>query len=95
MEGKGLSAALAKAASDPNPVVMFTLRLLAPATVADDRIAFPNRTSPQQDLLAVARPIGFDLAWRGESGIKRIVVHRGLAPALTCQDLSRKQRPSS
>jgi hypothetical protein len=62
-QGEGLSTALAKAASDPNPVVMFIVRLLAPTTVTDDGITFANRTSPQQDLLAIARPIGFDLVW--------------------------------
>ncbi len=62
-QGEGLSTTLAKAASDPNPVVVFIVRLLAPTTVTDDGIAFANRTSPQQDLLAIACPIGFDLVW--------------------------------
>jgi hypothetical protein len=70
-EGKGLSTALAKAASDPNPVVMFIVRLLATATVTDDGIAFANRASPQHDLLAVTSPIGFDLVWRGRKWDKK------------------------
>jgi hypothetical protein len=64
-QGEGLPATRAKAASDPNPVVMFIVRLLAATTVADDRIAFANRASPQDDVLAVARPVGFELVWRG------------------------------
>jgi len=44
--GEGFPATKTKAASDPNPVVMFIVRLLATATVADDRIAFTNRASP-------------------------------------------------
>jgi len=60
-EGEGLSATRAKAASDPNPVVMFIVRLLAPATVTDDGIAFANRASPQDELIAVCGPIGFEL----------------------------------
>jgi hypothetical protein len=64
-QGEGLPATRAKATSDPNPVVMFIVRLLAPTTVTDDGIAFANRASPQQDLLAVASPIGFDLVRRG------------------------------
>jgi len=64
-QGEGLPATRAKAASDPNPVVMFIVRLLATATVTDDGIAFANRASPQHDLLAVATPIGFELVRRG------------------------------
>ena len=60
-QGKGLSTALAKAASDPNPAVMFIVRLLATATVTDDGIAFANRASPQDELIAVCGPIGFQL----------------------------------
>jgi hypothetical protein len=54
-------ATLAKAASDPNPVVMFVVRLLAAASVANDRIAFTTRASPQDDLVAVFSPVGFQL----------------------------------
>jgi len=70
-QGEGLSTALAKAASDPNPVVVFIVRLLAPPTVTDDGIAFTNRAPPQHDLLAIARPIGFDLVWRGRKWDKK------------------------
>ena len=64
-QGEGLPATRAKAASDPNPVVMFIVRLLAAATVANDGIPFANRASPQHDVLAVASPIGFELVRRG------------------------------
>jgi len=70
-QGEGLSTTLANAAPNPNPVVMFIVRLLAPTTVTDDGIAFANRTSPQQDVLAVASPIGFDLVWRGRKWDKK------------------------
>ena len=70
-QGEGPSANLAEAASDPNPGVMFIVRLLATATVTDDGIAFANRTSPQQDLVAVASPICFDLARRGSKWDKK------------------------
>ena len=63
-EGEGLSATRAKAASDPNPVVMFIVRLLAAPPVADDRIAFTNRASPQDELVAVCGPIGFEFVRR-------------------------------
>ena len=39
-EGEGPPTKLAKPPSDPNPVVVFIVRLLAPATVADNGIAF-------------------------------------------------------
>jgi hypothetical protein len=70
-QGESLSTTLAKATSDPNPIVMFIVRLLAPATVTDDGIAFANRASPQHNLLAVASPIGFDLVWRGRKWDKK------------------------
>jgi hypothetical protein len=60
-EGEGFSATRAKAASDPNPVVMFIVRLLTAAPVPDDRIAFTNGASPQNELIAVSGPIGFQL----------------------------------
>jgi hypothetical protein len=40
---------------------MFIVRLLAPAAVANDGIAFANRAAPQYDLVAVVSPIGFEL----------------------------------
>ena len=64
-QGEGLPATRTKSASDPNPVVMFIVGLLATATVANDGIAFANRASPQHDLVAVSSPIGFELVWRG------------------------------
>jgi len=44
---------------------MLIVGLLAAASVADDRIAFTNRASPQDDLVAVCRPVGFQLVWWG------------------------------
>jgi hypothetical protein len=70
-QGEGLSTALAKAAPDPNPVMVFIVCLLATATMTDDGIAFADRASPQYDLLAVASPVGFDLAWRGRNWDKK------------------------
>jgi hypothetical protein len=50
---------------------MFIVRLLAPATVADDGIAFAKRASPQQDLLAITSPVGFELVRRGRKWDKK------------------------
>ena len=64
-EGEGLPATVAKAAPDANPVVMFIVRLLAAASMADDRIVFTNGASPQDDFLALFGPVGLDLVRRG------------------------------
>ena len=45
-EGEGLPATGAATTTDPNPVVVCIVRLLATASVADDQIAFTNRASP-------------------------------------------------
>jgi hypothetical protein len=60
-EGEGPPTKPAKPPSDPNPVVVFIVRLLAAATMTDNGIAFTNRASAQQDVPAVARPVAFDL----------------------------------
>jgi hypothetical protein len=43
---------------------MFIVGLLAAASVADDRVAFTNRASPQDDFVAVCGPVGFQLVRR-------------------------------
>jgi hypothetical protein len=63
-EGECPSTKRTKPPSDFNPVVVFIVRLLATATVADNRIAFTQRTSAQQHV-AVVLPVGFGLARRG------------------------------
>ena len=62
-ESEGLSANRAAAAMDANPIVMLIVRLLAAAAMADDRIPFTCRASPQ-DLVAVSGPISFKLVRR-------------------------------
>src|SRR5208337_554257 len=81
-QGEGLPATRAKAASDPNPVVMLIVRLLAPATVTDDGIAFANRASPQHDLVAVSSPVGFELVRRGRKWDKENRSSWGLPPGV-------------
>jgi hypothetical protein len=51
--------------------MLFIVRLLAPATVANNGISFANRASPQHDVLGLARPVGFDLVWRGRKWDKK------------------------
>ena len=63
-KGEGSPTTGAATATDINPVVMFIVRLLAAASVADDRITFTSGTSPQDDLRAARGPIRFELARR-------------------------------
>ena len=70
-QSEALPASGAKAASDPNPIVMLIVRLLAPATVPDDRIAFANRASPQHEVLDITSPVGFELVRRGRKWDKK------------------------
>jgi len=63
-EGKSRLAAGAVTAPDLNPAVMFIVRLLATASMTDDRIVAANGTSPQDNVGAPFVPIGLDLARR-------------------------------
>ena len=79
-EGEGLPAIGAATAPDPNPVVILIVGLLAAASVTDDRIAFTNRASPQDDLVAVFGPVGFQLVRRGGKWDKKNRRSWGLYP---------------
>jgi len=59
---------------------MFIVGLLAAASVADNRIAFTNRASPQDDLVAVPGPVGFELVRRGGKWDKKNRRSRGFHP---------------
>ena len=70
---------------------MFIMRLLATASVADDRITFTSGTSPQNNLGATRGPIRFEVVRRCEKWDKQNRTSWELCPGLTCQDLSRKR----
>ena len=63
-EGKGNPAIGAAAATNPNPVVMLVVCLLAAASMADDRIVLTNGTLPQNGIGTVGGPIRFQLVRR-------------------------------
>jgi hypothetical protein len=63
-ECEGFSTTGAATATDANPVVILIVRLLAAASVTDDRIAFTNGASPQNNLGTACSPIGFELVRR-------------------------------
>ena len=63
-EGEGLPTIGAATTTNANPIVMLIMRLLAAASVADDRIALTKRASPQDDFGAARGPIRFELVRR-------------------------------
>lgn len=79
-EGEGLPATGATTATDPDPIVMFVVRLLVAASMADDRIAFTLGTSPQDDLAAAFSPISLELVQRGRKWDKKNRSLSGLCP---------------
>ncbi len=90
-EGEGPLATGTATAPDANPVVILIVRLLAAASVADDRVNFTHRASPQNNLGAARGPIRFELVRRSAKWDKQNRTSWSSAPALTCQDLSRKR----
>jgi len=63
-KGTGLPATEAATPTDPDPVVVFIVGLLAAASMADDGIAFTSGASPQDDLGATRGPLRFELVGR-------------------------------
>jgi len=91
-KGEGLSATRTATTAYPDPVVVRIVRLLAAATVADDRITFTSGASSQDDFGAARGPIRFELVRRDAKWDKQNRRSSGLCyAALTCQDLSRKR----
>ena len=70
-KGEGLPATGAATPTNPDPVVMLVVRLLAAAPMADDQIASTNRASSQDDIGAARCPIRFELVWRDGKWDKR------------------------
>jgi hypothetical protein len=94
-ESKSLLASGAATATDPDPVVMLIVGLLAAASVADDRIAFTNGASPQDDVFTACGPVGFELVlWNGKWD-KENRSSSGLCPGVDLPRLSRKRSPTS
>jgi hypothetical protein len=89
-KGEGPPATGAATATDPDPVLVFIVRLLEAASVADDRITFTSGASPQHDLGAACGPIRFELVRRDRKWDKQNRSVSGLCPpALSRQDRSR------
>ena len=63
-KGEGLPATSAATPTDPNPVVMRIVRLLAATSMPDDGIAFTTGASPHDDFGAALGPLCFELVCR-------------------------------
>ena len=90
-EGEGPLATRTATTTNANPIVMLIMRLLAAASVTDDRINFTPRASPRNNLGAARGPIRFELVRRDRKWDKQNRTSWSSAPALTRQDLSRKR----
>ena len=87
-KGEGFPATGAATATDVNPVVVFIVRLLAAASVADDRIDFASGTSPQNNLGAARGPFPFELVRRDGKWDKQNRTSLELCPGI---DLPRSE----
>jgi hypothetical protein len=67
-ESESLPANWAATTTDANSIVILIMRLLAAGAVADDRIPFTCRASPQ-DLVAVSGPISLRLSLCGSAEV--------------------------
>ena len=79
-EGERLVARSAKAAANLNSIMIWVMSLLAPAAMADDRMAQANRASAQHDFCSCLRPVGLEVVVRGRKWDKENRDHGGLCP---------------
>lgn len=73
-EGECFTAAVAKTAANPDPIVVLIMSLFAPAPVTDDGILYANRAVAQMTSVpASAQSVSKRLYWGAESEINSIV----------------------
>lgn len=80
-KGEGLPATGAATATDPDPVVVFIVGLLATAPMADDGIAFTSGASTQDNFGATRGPPRFELVRRDGKWDKQNRRTSGLCPS--------------
>ena len=93
-EGEGRAATITNAAPDLNPVMMFIVSLLAPAAVANDRVAITNRASSQYDGGPFCGPGSFRVALPIGKWDKENRSNGDSARVATCPDLKPKAESS-
>ena len=87
-KGEGLPATGAATPTNPDPVVMLVVGLLAAAPMADGQISSTNRTSSQDNIGADRCPIRFELVRRDGKRDKR---NRSLLELCPSTDLPRSR----
>src|SRR5262245_64927497 len=94
-ERECLAAAVAEAAANPDPIMVFIMRLLAAAAVTDDGVLGTNGASAQDDSRARLSPIGFEVVLGRRKWDKQNRSNEGFARLDTWEDLSAKTRSPS
>jgi len=95
-EREGLVTAIADATANPDPIVMFVMRLFAAAAMADDRVLGADRATAQDDFRGCLGPIGFEVVLRGRKWDKQNRSNEGFARPLTLPKIDGLARgPSS
>ena len=95
-EGERLTAAAAKAAANPDPIVVFVMGLFAAAAMADNRVLGTNRASAQDDFPASLGPVGVEVVLGGRKWDKQNRSDEGFAQPVTLPKIDRLARgPSS
>ena len=64
-ERKRLMAPVAEAAANPDPIVVFIMRLFATVAVTNDGVLQTKRAAAQADFRPCLGPIRFEVALRG------------------------------
>src|SRR2546427_5118913 len=93
-KGKRLATAIAEAAPNRNPIMVFIMRLFAAATMTDDGVLRTNRASARTFAPASAQSLS-RLYWAAESEINRIVSDGGFARPATLPRSATGAEPSS
>ena len=82
-EGKSRVAAIAEAAANPDPIVVFIMRLFAAAAMADDGVLGTNRAAAQDDSRAGLSPVGVKVVLGGRKWDKQNRSDEGFARPVT------------
>jgi len=70
-ERERLAAAVAEAPANPDPIVVFIMRLFAAAAMADNGVLRTNRTTAQDDIRARLGPVSFEVVLRSRKWDKQ------------------------
>jgi len=94
-EGERLAAAIADAAPNPDPIMVFIMSLFAAAAMTNDGVLGTNRASPQDEFRARRSPIGFEVVLRRRKWDKQNRSNGGFARPATLPRSATGAEPSS